>query len=824
MSLPMATPLVLAGEAPLISQQLARAYDSSLIRGSGNVDLSHIAESSDRIAPGTYPMDLLVNGDALGKQDVLLHKEFGQQALIPCITVAMLERMRVAKFYLDTLESQNTTCVNLEIFGEQAATQLDLGRLSLEMLLPQAYLEQTKRGFVDPSYWDYGVTAGFANYQANLRRDINYDQQSDSLFVGMNSGINLGTWRLRNESNLTRTQRNGTRIKSNRTFLQRDIVRLKSQASLGELYSNANLFNSIRFRGIQLSSDEGMLADSERGYAPIIRGVAESNATIEVRQNGFLLSSTQVPPGPFALNDIYPSGSNGDLEVTVIEADGRHRVFIQPFSSLPLMVRQGYLRYSVEMGQYKSNSNNLDTPMFTSLAGTYGLFDNLSLSAGMQVANQFSAFSVGLGGNTPVGALSLDLTQSNSRVQGQSRSGRSIRALYAKTLPRTNTTVTLAAYRYSTYEYRTFDNHVNDLYTAQQSYRQPNDTRSRSRFDMTVNQTIGKNSKYGNFYINAQREAFWNARTMDSISAGYGHTYKGVSYNLSYSKSHESYGGQRNRNDNLIMLSVSIPLGQGGYAPSLSSSYDYSDGGSNLSTSLYGYVPGAANTNYSAQLIRNNRNRDTSGSLGVSTTLPAVNLGASYGKGKNFSSYSINASGAIVAHAEGLNFSRNVGDGFALVHVKGIEGVGIGENLPTTAANGYTVYPNIQPYRFNTIRLDSGSLGADVELDVLSKSVVPHRGAIVRAEFHGVTGRRLQLQLFDDSGSALPMGAKITDKSGRNLSIVDQNGQALMLVTEDQGIVDVQWDNAKQSCRASYALPKRDPTRYYDKLSAVCKN
>ncbi|MET1477617.1 fimbria/pilus outer membrane usher protein [Burkholderia sola] len=39
-----------------------------------------------------------------------------------------------------------------------------------------------------------------------------------------------------------------------------------------------------------------------RGYAPVIRGVATSNAHVAVSQNGAVLYETNVAPGPFEIN------------------------------------------------------------------------------------------------------------------------------------------------------------------------------------------------------------------------------------------------------------------------------------------------------------------------------------------------------------------------------------------------------------------------------------------------------------------------------------------------------------------------------------------
>ncbi|XLM21608.1 fimbria/pilus outer membrane usher protein, partial [Chromobacterium piscinae] len=64
---------------------------------------------------------------------------------------------------------------------------------------------------------------------------------------------------------------------------------------------------------------------SLQGYAPVVRGVAETNAKVSVRQNGNVIYENVVPPGEFSIDDLYNTGFSGDLEVTVTEADGRVR-------------------------------------------------------------------------------------------------------------------------------------------------------------------------------------------------------------------------------------------------------------------------------------------------------------------------------------------------------------------------------------------------------------------------------------------------------------------------------------------------------------------
>ena len=112
------------------------------------------------------------------------------------------------------------------------------------------------------------------------------------------------------------------------TYLQRDVPVLRSQLTLGDSATSGDLFDSMTVRGIQLQSDDRMLPEGLRYYTPMVRGIAETNAKVQVTQRGQTLYETTVPPGPFELSDIGAMGYGGDLQVTVTEADGLSLIHI----------------------------------------------------------------------------------------------------------------------------------------------------------------------------------------------------------------------------------------------------------------------------------------------------------------------------------------------------------------------------------------------------------------------------------------------------------------------------------------------------------------
>ncbi len=802
-------------------QEDTEQFNTSFLQGAASsVDLQLLL-SANSVLPGNYRVDLYSNDTLVGRRDIDFRRNPANGKVDACLTLEMLQQLGVdiAKLHAsDKLISDDPqACYDLPALIEHASVRYDVARLRLLVSVPQQAMERGRRGYVDPALWDDGVSAAFINYQLSTNRNHTDYNTTLSNNLGLRNGINLGAWRLRNESNFSSSTGRPSTFKSNRNYLQHDVTALKGQFSAGDIFSDADLFDSVRYRGLKLASDEGMRADSERGYAPIIRGVAQTSATVEIRQNNYILYTANVPPGPFEISDIYPSGSNGDLEVTVIEADGRRRVTMQAFSSLPIMVRQGQVKYSVSAGKYNSNSDDQASPQFVSSTLAYGISSNLSGIVGVQATENFQALSLGAGRNTPIGAVSVDVTHSSSRTEGQKVQGNSLRALYAKTFTGTDTSFTLAAYRYSTEGYRTLTDHVEELST--EGLKRTGN--SKTRTDLTINQSLGRNQQYGNVYMNASDQRYWGRGGSQSVSAGYSNYWGELSYNLAatYSKDVGNYGPANN--DTLLNLSLSFPLGSAPRAPRAFVSASTQKNSNSTQVGVNGYLSENSDTYYSVQ-GGNSSSGGSTGSANLSTRTSVMDISVGYGQGSGYNSQNLNLAGSIVGHAGGINLGQTVGETFALAEVPDVVGAKIGSySGAETGRNGFAVVSNAQPYRVNWISLDTRDLGADIEIDNATQQVVPRRGAVVLARYLSKTGRRVQFALFDAQRQPIPFGAAIEDMEGKQIAIADPSGKALALMEQDSGTLVIKWEG--QQCQAAYALAERDKALNFERVSLVCQ-
>lgn len=91
--------------------------------------------------------------------------------------------------------------------------------------------------------------------------------------------MNWNGWRLRDYSTWRYSRYANQRYNEFQhvsTYLQRAIIPWRSELTLGDSNTVGEVFDSLGFRGVQIASDDAMLPDSLRGFAPTIRGLPKA--------------------------------------------------------------------------------------------------------------------------------------------------------------------------------------------------------------------------------------------------------------------------------------------------------------------------------------------------------------------------------------------------------------------------------------------------------------------------------------------------------------------------------------------------------------------
>ncbi|WP_396332598.1 fimbria/pilus outer membrane usher protein [Burkholderia anthina] len=761
-------------------------------------------------APGVYTADVHVGPDWIGRYDVRFVAAPDSGDARPCFDRTLLERVgidfgKLAPDVVAELDGDHA-CLRLEQAVPGASAAFDFTRQTLRLSIPQASLARKARGYVSPDQWTSGETVGLLGYNFNLytSKASGHTAQTQG-YLGLNGGVNLGNWRFRHEGSYSWSSRGQSRYQGIATYLQRDLPSLSSQLLVGESYTSGELFDSAQFRGVRLSTDDRMLPDSLRGYAPVVRGIANSNAKVTIRQNDVTIYETTVAPGNFEIDDLYPTGYGGDLQVSITEADGTVHAFSVPYAAVPMSLRPGIGRYSFVAGTLR-NPHGSSQPLFTQATYQRGLTNMLTAYGGVTLAGGYTSAMLGGAFNTSFGAFGADVTHALTVVPGAKRySGSSVRVSYAKSVESTGTDIALAAYRYSTDGY--FG--LNDAMQARDAVRDGLSAnsvwRQRHRASLAFTQRLGATG--GRVNATASAVNYWNRPGSDvNYSIGYTNQFRNVSYSLTATRQ-RSAGGDMGT---LYYASVTIPFGRAHPMTATGNVSRDALGRTRLQSTLSGSFGDDHALSYSISANHaSGPDSVTDGSANVTYRTRMAEINASAGASTDFQQGSLGVRGALVAHRGGVTLSQPVSETFAIVEAPGAAGARI-----TNAAgvkvdgNGYAVVPYLTPYSLNTVALDPKGISMDVELKETSRQIAPRAGAVPLIRFATDTGRAALVRAPQADGAPLPFGAVVRDETGKEVGVVAQASKVFARGLNERGALTVQWgDDGRSVCRIAYALP-----------------
>ncbi|HCD1255138.1 TPA: fimbrial biogenesis usher protein [Citrobacter amalonaticus] len=811
-------------------------------------------EKGHELPPGTYRVDIYLNEGYMTTRDVAFHASQGSRELTPCLTRGQLATMGLntaAVSGMNVLAAD--ACVPLTEMIPDATTRLDVGQQRLHLTIPQAFMGNQARGYIPPERWDHGITAGLLNYNFtgnNVQNDVG--GSSSYAYLNLQSGLNLGAWRLRDNTTWSYSSGGSSSGNENKwqhvnTWLERDITPLRSRLTLGDSYTNGDVFDGINFRGAQLASDDNMLPDSQKGFAPVIHGIARGTAQVSIKQNGYEIYHSTVPPGPFSINDLYAAGNGGDLQVTVKEADGSSQNFTVPYSSVPVLQREGHTRYAITAGEYRSGNDQQEEPTFFQSTLLHGLPAGWTLYGGTQLADRYRAFNVGVGKNMGLlGALSVDITQANATLPDDSKhQGQSVRFLYNKSLSDVGTNIQLVGYRYSTRGYFSFSD---TTYRRMSGYDvetqdgviqvQPKFTdyynlawNKRGKVQVSLTQQLGRTAT---LYLSGSHQTYWGSDSADEqLQAGLNMAIDDINWTLSYSLTKNAWQDGR---DQMLAINVNIPFSHWLRSDSqsvwrhASASYSMSNDLNGRMTNLaglYGTVLEDNNLSYSVQTGYAGGGEGNSSSTGYATLNyrgGSGNANVGYSRSDGLKQFYYGMSGGVLAHANGITLSQPLNDTVVLIKAPGAEGAKVENQTGVrTDWRGYAVLPYATEYRENRVALDTNTLADNVDLDDAVINVVPTHGAIVRAEFNAHVGMKL-LMTLTHRGKPVPFGAMVTSDSSQSSSIVADNGLVYLSGMPLAGKVQVKWgDTANASCVADYRLTAESQQQRLIQLTAECR-
>ena len=822
--------IILGGKSELCLAQHWDFEAEQLGLDSRNVDLS-IFEKGGQL-PGVYFVDVYLNGEKIDSREMIfnLHHDGANNSFLKgCLIREQLKSygVKVEDYPALFVDSR---CASLEAIPN--ATEVFLfDALQVNLSIPQVALRPKPEGIAPQSLWNDGINA----FRINYRTNVNYSAYKDgkltdnAKYVQLEPGGNIGAWRLRNMLTWQRQANNNGKWQHAYTYAERGLNSLKSRMTLGDRYTPADIFESVPFRGGMLASDDNMVPYTEREFSPAIRGIARTQARIEVKQNGYLIYSTTVAPGPFELPGISGSSSGSDLEVTVHETDGKPQVFTVFASTPAIALQKGYLKYGIMAGQYRPSDSSINKVAIGQATAIYGLPWGITAFGGLQSTTHYQAGAAGIGSSFGrFGALSVDSIHSTGeRKKEQGRSGQMWRLRYSNTLPLTGSGVTISN-QYFTPGFSTLSN-VLDSYQGNSSttrQRPQENSKRRNRSSVMLSQSLGR---WGYLNLNGAREHYWHkSKQGKTLTASYGTTWQNINWSINLTR--RQYAPYYN-NDREISLWVSLPL-ERWVRGDTQATYRFAKG-DNYNTR---HETGLNGSSFDKQLrwdvrqkiVQNGHSPSSAGSLiNLNWNGTYSTLSGGYSYTNEIHQMNAGLAGSVLIHHNGITLGQPAGQTVALVEAPGAYGTAV-SSWPgvKTDYRGYTTLGYLTPYKENTVMLDPTTLPANVETPQTDVRVIPTEGAIIPASFMTRTGGRAAIMLKQRNGSPIPFGAvvSLTGQEGdlTSAGIVGENGEVYMTGLPEKGQLQISWGEGIK-CQASYQLPKnKGPAGVYS-LSAQCR-
>lgn len=790
-------------------------FSSTFLRSP--VDVSSFSQGNP-VLEGNYPVDLYINDRWKGRAEVKF-KNPTQNSVIaqPCFNLRLISILGIdiGKLSAETIEKlkDENSCTYIDDIATGLETNYDVATQRLTVQVPQASLTRNPRGYVSPELWENGITAATLQYDYNAyHSEMSGSNNLSTQYLGLRGGINWDVWRMRYRGSFNWSNNGGSHYNSTNTYLERAIAPLQSKLVLGESTTDGQVFDSIGFRGVMLTSDDRMYMDSQRGFAPTITGVANTNALVTVTQRGNQIYESTVPPGPFIIDDLYPTGTGGDLLVTIKEANGSKRSFTVPFATITELLRPGTSRYTLMGGRYRNTTINENPDI---MMGTlrHGFTNVITGYTGILGGQDYQSASAGIALNTSIGAISADITHARADLRNDiTTKGESVRFAFSKILPVVDTNITLANYRYSSSGYYSIDDAmtIRDGQDRFDSWYSSTVNR-KNRLQLSASQTLSET--LGNLNITASTQDYWNRSGSDTeYQLGYTNSFKWFSLNVNASRTRDI---TRDKWDNKIAIGISLPLGNSSNAPYLDSTYVQEQDHKGLQNSISGSAGENRQYNYSAfanQDHYNDTGNKTTGGVSGNWTSPWSTVGGSFSAGSGYQQYGMTLSGGAVAYNNGVVLTPIMGDTIALVEADHAAGAKIANNNSLSLdGSGKAAVPYLTPYRQNTIELDPKGLSNDVSLEVTSQNSVPTAGAVVLMKYKTDIGYSVLLNIRH-SGSELPFSASILDKSDKVVGYIAQGGLSFARVSAESGRLHVVWGKQSgQQCSFDYQLPQLQP-------------
>ena len=516
--------------------------------------------------------------------------------------------------------------------------------------------------------------------------------------------------------------------------------------SLGDAISDGGSWgNAVRYAGVRWSRNFSLRPDLLTTPLLATSGTATVPSTVDVFVNNQLVTSNQLPAGPFVIDRLPTVSGTGDVSVVVRDALGREQVLTQSFYSSTILLARGLSQYSVNVGSVRDDYA-LESNHYGGALGEFsyrsGITDSFTLeghaeylSGDAHAAGLNAAFALGKVGVVNFTAAGGGDSTGNGVLSGVGFEHRG-----------TNTSF-IANTQWSSDQF------------SQVGEASDPALRLRQRSLLQAGTGLGRFGSLSLAYVRQTYRESPSQQTLsltDSVSFG-----RFGSLNLTLSRIHTAASFPTAAQDSTSAYLIFIVPFDGRRAATL--------------TSVSGSGPGAPANEVIAGITQSPPVGPGSGYRFSASTagnydadwrqqFSGADLEVEAARNQGLDGRSAYLSGAMTFLDGQLNATRAINGSFAMVDVAGVPDVPVYvENQLTTHtdASGKALLYNLRPYEANRISITPEDLPLDTAINATTAIMAPpyRSGVVARFPVERVKGGTFRLVTED--GKPVPVGALV---------------------------------------------------------------
>jgi outer membrane usher protein len=684
--------------------------------------------------------------------------------------------------------------------------KLDLSNQSVELLFsPEAFTslrltkELVKKPVVSPV-----LPSVFFNYDASFTLSNNKGSP-DTRDLGVLSELGLSTQLgVLTNSGLARNLTGDSALGVPREYIRlettftRDFPESNLTLRIGDTVTRTPLWGrDLYFGGVRFGTNFSLTPGFVSHPLPALTGVSAAPSTVELYVNDVLRQVSNVPTGPFVIDNFPQLTGSGEARVVVRDLLGRETVVVQPFFTTPQLLAAGLDDWSVEAGRVRRDLG-LESALYgdTFAAGTWrsGLNRNLTMEGRVEVSSRQQLLGVGLMSALPWPIVArAALVGSNHERFGSG--GRWLLGFEGMTL---NASASVEA-SHATRAYRELAMDIALVSPVE---------------NMIAGNFMYSTGRFGALGAGFAAYRRYDGTKVSSASANYSvRVGERGSLTITASRAFEGDSGS------FVGLTFILPLDEGRMANATMSRRSGKDDAYVAAVQS----PGATSDlgwRVLAGIQQNHRHAE--GGVYYQGNYGTASADAS--ASPESSTVRVGASGGLVFAAGSLFATRRVDESFAVAEVEGYGNVPIGTGgtpLARTDNAGVALVPRLIPYMGNAIRLDPASLPISAEIDSIEQTVVPPWRSGVKVVFPVRSGRGALLRIVFEDGQAAPAGAVVSLEGDKEEFYVARRGEAFVTGLKPDSRVRLRWKDAQ--CALDVRLPPESPDEVARVGPLTCK-